>query len=141
MHLFIIALLLFFSCTPKPEPFVFGKDACYTCKMGIVDPKFGSELVTKKGKVYKFDDLGCMVRWMKSGSIDLSSLSHTLVINFENQNDLLNVHEGYFVVGADIRTPMNFNTAAFSTLESAQKFASKPGRKIVDWKKIYDTID
>jgi copper chaperone NosL len=109
--------------------------------MGIIDAKFGSEIVTKKGKVYKFDDIGCMVRWMKSGELELSALQHILVMNYEKENDLLDVHSCVFVVGPDIKSPMNFNTAAFATNDAANQFASNPGRKLLDWKIIYDTID
>jgi copper chaperone NosL len=129
------------SCTSKPEPFKYGTDICYTCKMGIIDSKFGSELVTKKGKVYKFDDLGCMVRLMKSGTIDESSLSHILVANFEKENDLLDVNTCLFVTGEDVKSPMNFNIAAFANTDSGKNFGSQNGRKILDWKTIYERID
>ena len=49
-------LYLFMSCNTKPEPFAIGKDNCSFCKMGIIDPRFGGEMITKKGKIYKFDD-------------------------------------------------------------------------------------
>ena len=39
------------------------KTPAYTCKMTLVDKKFGAEVVTKKGKVYKFDDLNCMIKF------------------------------------------------------------------------------
>ena len=38
------------GCNPKPEKITFGKDNCAECKMTIMDPKFGGEIVTKKGK-------------------------------------------------------------------------------------------
>lgn len=57
----IISLGIFFSCSPKgPEKINFGKDQCELCKMGIEDPKFATELITEKGRIYKFDDLNCM---------------------------------------------------------------------------------
>jgi len=46
----LIAGLFLTSCTPKPEKIAFGKDNCAECKMPIMDPKFGGEIVTKKGK-------------------------------------------------------------------------------------------
>lgn len=129
------------SCTPKAEPFKYGTDNCYTCKMGIIDRKFGSELVTKKGKVYKFDDVGCMVRLMKSGTLEQSEVSQVLVVNYEKENDLLDVNLCTFVVGQDIKSPMNFNVAAFSNSETAKNFGSQGERKIVEWKTVYDNIE
>ncbi len=129
------------SCTPKAEPFKYGTDNCYTCKMGIIDRKFGSELVTKKGKVYKFDDVGCMVRLMKSGTLEQSEVSQVLVVNYEKENDLLDVNLCTFVVGQDIKSPMNFNVAAFANSDTAKNFGSQGERKIVEWKTVYDNIE
>ena len=106
-----------------------------------MDPKFGSELVTKKGKVFKFDDIGCMVRFMKSGTIDQSELSQVLVVNYKTENDLLDVNSCTFVVGEDIKSPMNFNAAAFTDAETANNFGIQNGRKILDWKTIYENIE
>jgi len=51
--LFIIFLLgLTYGCTVEPEPLVYGADICHTCKMTLMDPKFGAEIITKNGKPY-----------------------------------------------------------------------------------------
>ena len=143
LNVLLIGLLVtgFLSCNTKPEPFKFGTDICYTCKMGIIDARFASELVTKKGKVYKFDDIGCMVRLMKSGSIPETEWKHLLVCNYEKENDLLDVNKCNFVAGSDVKSPMNFNVAAFSTKEAATTFGSKNGRILLNWKSIYDRIE
>ena len=55
----VATLLAFFvltGCNPKPEKIAIGKDACAECKMTIMDPKFGGEIVSKKGKVFKNRD-------------------------------------------------------------------------------------
>ncbi|MBP8726194.1 MAG: nitrous oxide reductase accessory protein NosL [Saprospiraceae bacterium] len=130
------------SCKAKPEPFIPGTDVCHMCKMGIVDLRFGAELVTEKGKVYKFDDVGCMVRMMKSGEFDNRKMAHVLVADFSQQNVLIDVGKAHFVVGQDVRSPMNFNTAAFSTQAIAQDFSAQGnGRQIVGWDYVYQNID
>lgn len=129
------------ACTAKPEPFKFGTDVCYTCKMGIVDAKFGSELVTKKGKIYKFDDVGCMIRFMKSETVRASEYNQILVVNYEKENDLMDVNKSTFVVGEQIKSPMNFHVAAFSNTESAKQFMLKTQGKLLEWKPIYENIE
>ena len=47
--LLLLPVFSFSSCSSKPEPFRYGQDICHSCKMGIVDPKFGGELITAKG--------------------------------------------------------------------------------------------
>jgi copper chaperone NosL len=109
--------------------------------MGIVDIKFGNELITKKGKVYKFDDIGCMIRYLKSGTIEQKEIAQTVVINYEKKNDFLDVNNAAFVVSEEIRTPMNFNTAAFTNKEAATKFLAGKTGKILSWNEIYSRIE
>ena len=129
------------SCSTQPEPFKYGTDVCHTCKMGIADIKFGTEIITKKGKLYKFDDIGCMVRYLKSGALEQKDISQMVVINYEKKDDFLDVNKTAFVVSDEIRSPMNFNTAAFDGKETAQKFLTGKEGKILTWNEIYNRIE
>ena len=133
--------LLLVSCSARPETFKYGTDVCYTCKMGIVDIKFGNEIITKKGKVFKFDDIGCMIRYLKSGSIEQKDIAKTVVINYENKDEFLDVSNASFAVSEEIRSPMNFNTAAFTNKEEATKFLEGKSGKIFNWNEIYSRIE
>ena len=123
----VVATCHCFICTDylpvpsKPEPFKYGKDDCYFCKMGIVDPKFGGEVITKKGKVYKFDDVICMVRFLKSGALNEKDISQKVIINFEKQNDFLDVYKTNLLVSPELRSPMGSNAAAFSSQQLLKK--------------------
>jgi copper chaperone NosL len=136
-------LVLFFlsSCSAKPEPFKYGTDVCYMCKMGIADSKFGSELLTKKGKVYKFDDTGCMIRFLKSGGIEEKEISGLVTINYEKQNDFLDVNKTVFIVSTAIKSPMGFNLASFDKQKAAAKFVNESGGQILSWKELYNKIE
>ena len=97
--------------------------------MGVVDPKFGGEVITKKGKVYKFDDVICMGRFYKSRWRDQGSmiLKRKLVINAEKENDFLDVSKTIFWVSPELRSPMGSNAAAFSSHRIGRK--SKDGKR------------
>lgn len=139
--LMVVMLMGLASCSIEPEPFIRGTDLCYACKMGIVDLKHGAQFATKKGKVYKFDDVGCMVKAMKQESFLDKGLEFIMISDFENENNLIDVNEATFVVGEDIRTPMNYNTLAFLKRKAADQFASEGvNRKIVDWNFVYQQI-
>lgn len=58
----LVVLVSFFtSCsTVEPTPIKLNTDNCDYCKMTIADLRFASELITEKGKVYKYDDLSCL---------------------------------------------------------------------------------
>ncbi len=52
-----VSMFLAFStmgCNTEPQPIKIGEDACSFCKMSIADNRYGAEIITKKGKVFKF---------------------------------------------------------------------------------------
>jgi copper chaperone NosL len=140
IHLIALAVLIS-SCSTKPEPFKYGKDDCYFCKMGIVDPRFGGEVITKKGKVYKFDDIICMVRFLKAEGVKENEIAEKVIINFEKENDFLDVSKTTFRVSPELRSPMGSNAAAFSSQQAAEK--AKTGREgqIMNWDELYNKIN
>ena len=70
---FILTGALAASCgRKKPEPIAYGKDSCSECKMTIIDPKFGGEIISKKGKIFKFDDTHCLAKFMERRGIEMN---------------------------------------------------------------------
>ncbi len=137
----VIALSLFIiSCSPKTEPFKYGKDNCYFCKMGIIDPKFGGEVVTKKSKVYKFDDIVCMVRFLQSGALKEEEIAKKVIINFEKENDFLDVNKAIFWVSPELRSPMGSNAAAFSTQQAAANMKGNKEGQLATWDDLYKKV-
>jgi copper chaperone NosL len=136
----VVLLLLISSCSAEPEPIKYGKDNCYFCKMGIVDPKFGGEIVTKKSKVYKFDDVICMVRFLKSGGLKGNDIAKKVVINFEKENDFLEAEKTIFWGNSELRSPMGSNAAAFSSQQAAGKAKGSKEGILMRWDKLYNEI-
>ena len=138
----VTSFILFFlaSCSSRPEPLKIGTDICHLCKMGIADPKFGSEIITKKGKVYKFDDMGCMIRLMKAGGVDEKSIMRTIVLNYENPNEFIDAEKAVLLSSELTKSPMGFNLAAFSNPDAAAKLAGTTG-KIISWKELYNQVE
>ncbi len=132
-------LIFLISCSNKPEPFNYGKDVCYFCKMGIADPKFGGEVVTKKGKVYKFDDAKCLIGFLKSGEINEKDIAQKLVINFQKQNDFIDAGKAFFLVSPELKSPMGGNAAAFTSQLEAEKIKTNAQGQVVLWNEIYNT--
>lgn len=132
----VMATMSLASCAAKPEPIQYGKDNCYFCKMGIADPKFGGEVITKKSKVYKFDDLVCMNRFLQSGAVKENEISKKVAVNFEKQNDFIDVNKAFFLFSPELNSPMDGNAAAFTSKENAEKIkAQKPG-EIISWNEL-----
>jgi len=128
--------LAMLGCSAKPEPLVFGKDACYTCKMTLVDSKYGAELVTQKGKIYKFDDLNCMLNFYHSGYEEVSDFKFIQVIDFSVPEKLIDAQHAWYVKSANLRTPMASEVAAFETEESTQVFKKEWNGVLLSWGEI-----
>lgn len=116
--LFAISLI---SCTVEPEPLDYGRDACHTCKMTLMDRKFGAELVTTKGKVFKFDDVNCMLAYYHSGENDPSAFAYKLVVDFAEPAKLFPAADAFYLKSSAIKSPMASQTAAFERKENMDK--------------------
>jgi copper chaperone NosL len=106
--------------------------------MTIVDPKFGGEVITKKGKVYKFDDIACLVHFLKSGIIKETNIAQKLLINYQRQNDFVEVSKAFLLVSPELKTPMGGNAAAFVSQEEAEKLKSTAGGQVMTWSDVFN---
>lgn len=125
-------LLLFFSCNTGPQSIQIGKDQCSFCKMTISDKRFGAELITQKGKVFKFDDISCVVAYFKIG-LDKSEIKNIYHVNYSHSNQLFDSKNAYFLQSENIRTPMGSNVAAFNNIDSLKSIQSSFGGNLVIW--------
>lgn len=126
----LLMLLSLWSCSVEPTPLVYGKDACHTCKMTLMDKKFGAEVVTTKGKVYKFDDVNCMVGFLNSGSIEEREVAYRMIIDFSNPEKMIDAKDAFYLKSDKIRSPMASEVAAFST-KNALEVSNKEWQGIV----------
>jgi copper chaperone NosL len=138
----VAAALLFAltSCSSGPEKITLGKDACADCKMTIMEPKFGGEIITKKGKVFKFDDAHCLVHFMRSGTVKESDIAETVFVDYEAPANFLKSPSLLFVQSPQLKSPMNSNAAAFASQAAAQKKAAEVSGNVLDWQTLYNTL-
>ncbi len=143
----IVIIFLFFgaivaSCgRKKPEPIAYGKDSCSECKMTIIDPKFGGEIISKKGKIFKFDDTHCIAKFMERRGIEMNRIHKTLFVNYNKPNEWLEVEKAEFVVSSLFKSPMGGNAAAFSSKAEAESKSSElAGSKITSWATLYNIL-
>ena len=131
----VAATMLIFlsSCSVKPQPINYGKDNCSDCSMTIMDPKFAGEIITKKGKVYKFDDTHCLVHFLKQINVKEADIAQTVFVDYDNEKNFLNVKSAYFVESDQLKSPMNGNAVAFSSNEIAKEKAKQLNGKVVAW--------
>jgi copper chaperone NosL len=75
--------------SPGPRPVALAEEVCRHCHMTITDPRFAAELVTTRGRVYVFDDIGCLAAFVAGESVP-STVVHSLwVHDFLHPDSLL----------------------------------------------------
>ncbi len=123
----------FSGCSSGPEPIRFGKDACHFCKMTISDNRYGAEVLTKKMKVYKFDDTHCLIGFIKEGTVPEGQVQGIFVTDFDEPHELLDVSTASFLRSEKLKSPMNGNVAAFGNKDALKKVQSQNQGEIITW--------
>ena len=135
-HYLIVALLLiFFSCNVSPKAIDYGNDGCHFCKMTIVDKIHAAEVVTNKGKVYKFDASECMINFLKEFE-DASDVELYLTNNFTEPEELIDATKATFLISENIPSPMGAFLSAFKTRVEAENTITEKGGKLYTWKEL-----
>lgn len=124
------------GCQTEPQSIRYGKDACHHCKMTITDQRFGTEIITNKGKAFKFDDTRCMFVFMKSGTLKKEEMAGVYVVDFGQKEKLIPVMSAFWLKGEGINGPMGGKLAAFETEEASNTFRRTLNAQPVTWKEI-----
>lgn len=131
----MIAILLT-SCNADPDPLKVGKENCNFCKMTISDVRFGAEIITNKGKLYKFDDIHCILSSIKAGVPTATEIKEVYLTDFSGSHELKKSAETFLLKSDDLRSPMNGNIAAFSRKDSLDKVMAIYKGEEMTWKDV-----
>ncbi len=121
MLLIVMLSFSFDSCSTSPQPLRIGKDNCEFCKMPISDNRFGAEVITRKSKIYVFDDPHCVLAFLQTNKVSKLDIAGIYFTNFAAPHQLVNVKQAYFFKSPALKSPMNGNIAAFDNEDSLNK--------------------
>lgn len=134
-QLTLIALFLVLcACSSKPVAIEYGVDGCYFCKMTIVDKVHAAEVVTQKGKVYKFDATECMINFMDE--FNTSTIKLYLSNNYTEPEALIDATTATFLISKNVPSPMGAFLSAFKNKEDAVKVQTAKGGTIYTWEEL-----
>ena len=94
--------------TKEPAVMHWDRDMCERCKMAISERKFAVEAVDEKGKVYKFDDIGCLILWHKHEHPEIKFKK--IWITDAKTGKWIDAKEAFYTT--DSNTPMGYGFAA-----------------------------
>lgn len=130
----LTALLWLSSCSIEPQSIAYGKDACGYCKMNIVDQQHAAEIVTKKGKVYKYDAIECMLQDEDNNSPEKTALF--LVMDYNSPNTFVGAEEATYLISENVPSPMGANLSAFASKSEAERLQIEKSGTLYTWDEI-----
>lgn len=136
----IFALLLFVTtgCNIGPEPIEYGIDACEYCRMTIVDRQHAAEIVTNKGKVYKYDAIECMLNDEENNSEE--TVAYFLVMDFTRPDAMIDAKKATYLVCESIPSPMGAYLSAFEQRVAAETIKNDKTGSLYSWEEIDEHI-
>ncbi|MCX7878142.1 MAG: nitrous oxide reductase accessory protein NosL [Ignavibacteria bacterium] len=132
----LTTILLLSSCSREPEPINFGVDQCELCRMTISDSKFGAEIVTKKGKIYKFDAAECMLNYIGIDKIKYGDVAGFYVIDVLRPGELKDAATCYYLISENFPSPMGANLSAYSNQEDVISQQKRHGGEVRSWDEL-----
>lgn len=136
---FVILSFILSACTIETKPIDFGNDDCDYCKMTISDTRYGAELLTKKGRDYKFDDLHCMKGFLNDEIVAEDQVHSLWIVDFSNPEQLIKAETSFLLHNDELKSPMGSNIAAFGNEEDLNKYYSEYSGKILTWKEFFNS--
>jgi len=121
------------ACKRQFEPIRYGHEACAHCKMTIMDKRFAAEILTGKGKAIKFDDLGCLLEYVKDENFKDQD-AKVFVADYDHPDaQFLDARHAIFLHNEIFKSPMNGNLAATASEKGANELNAGLNSELLNW--------
>ncbi len=98
--------------------------------MAVSDHKFGCEVVSADGTAQAFDDIGCLVFWVREHGLPEGGAAYVLDFNGTGWVD---AEQAAYLLAETMPTPMSYGLGAFRTEAEAKSALSQWPGKTLDW--------
>ncbi|HHT7189256.1 TPA: nitrous oxide reductase accessory protein NosL [Bacillus cereus] len=109
------------------------RDKCDVCQIGVMDNQFATEIILENGKALKFDDIGCMYKWME---INPDEKTKEKFVRDYSSKDWIPLEEASYVYDKTITTPMAYNVISFKDKKDAKSFVANYQGKVLSYKEL-----
>ena len=100
--------------------------------MVVADTKFGAEMITNKGKIYKFDSAECLMDFINDEDHKTQSKdAQLLVINFAKPATFIDAKNAFYLKDKGYKTPMGGNIVPFESEILADNNKLSPDAEIL----------
>lgn len=135
-RLFFLVFLsgFIYACSIEPRPINYSLDACDFCKMNIVDPIHGAEIVTDKGKVYVFDAAECMINF--KSEMTKENVGLILTNHYHKAGELIDARKATYLISKNLPSPMGAYITAFESKDTAEKAQKELEGTLYSWTEL-----
>lgn len=132
----LILSLSWIACTPEIVPIDYGADNCDNCMMTISDQRYGAELLTQKGKAYKFDAIECLAAFHINPANAKLEIHSLWVTEFSNPGGLIRAEEATFLKSTTLKSPMGLYLSGHATKQAAQAVQAGHEGELLNWPQV-----
>lgn len=134
----IAVALLLVACSSGPAPIAYDQDGCDFCRMQISDPRYGGELITRTGKVHKFDSIECLASFY-AGLRDSASVRSLWVSDYLEPETLMPAREALYIHHRGPGSPMGRGFLALRAGSAATTGSVRAGDTL-SWTRVVDMV-
>ena len=103
-----------------------GLDTCPYCNMTILDARYAAQMVTRTGKVFNYDDVGCLLDHLLGYGGPRATPKELYVADFaaseRKEARFIPAQQAYFLYSERIRTPMGTGLLAFASQAALEAY-------------------
>ena len=99
------------GCSYDPVPINYGKDVCDNCRMQIEDRGCNAEIVSPKGKIYRFDSGECLLQFLPGQPFPADQARHLLMTDRSAPGNLIDARSAYYLISQQLPSPMGAGLA------------------------------
>jgi copper chaperone NosL len=102
--------------------------------MTIVDQQHAAELVTKKGKAYKYDAIECMLQ--DKANNQPTNVALYLTMDYDSPKTFIDATQATFLISKKVPSPMGAYLSAFEKYENAKQLQEEKSGQLYNWEEI-----
>lgn len=137
---FVSVLGLVACQAPSSQPVdIVAEDMCTYCRMAISEKRYAVQFVDQEGQASKFDDVGCMMSYLRSRKAQ-DPIAHYYVVDFDSHR-WITASQAYFVHSSQYKTPMGGATVAFEHKSRAEQAAGEFHGLLMSFSELRDFIE
>jgi copper chaperone NosL len=124
------------GCAIEPQTIHLGEDECSYCRMRISDPQFAAQLLTSRGRAYKFDAIECLAAFDVEATVAAEAVHSRWVLDFREPGRWLRAEQAHYLQSEQLRSPMALNFSAYPNAGAAAEGSEEHGGELLRWEEL-----